>query len=319
MAENRLNLRQKLASIYETISHIDKYGDNKAQHYTYVRAADVLHVLRKALSAANIYAATNYALLGTYDIKTNKGGIMHAATVRAEIVFMDTETEETISVSGLGDGADSGDKGIYKAQTGATKNALRNAFLVPDEADPEADASVDAAVEEVYEEPAPAPRRAVSKPSVLAAPYGSETQVTQVPRAEIPNPDEWINNEPAAEQVEVPQNGKPEKATKAPKLELSLPATGAVPTEEELDKYRARAVELYPKLAEAGLKPSRGMSISQKVLKYLLGITSAADATKITVNQWNGFFALTDKLAASEQGLTQLVDLINKSTKGENK
>ena len=81
---------------------------------------------------------------------------MHTATVKATIVFHDLDFNEKLTASGLGDGADSGDKGIYKAQTGALKNALRNAFLLPDEADPEADEEVDKATK-------------VSKPTPVAA------------------------------------------------------------------------------------------------------------------------------------------------------
>ena len=93
---------------------------------------------------------------------------MHTATVKATIVFHDLDFNEKLTASGLGDGADSGDKGIYKAQTGALKNALRNAFLLPDEADPEADEEVDKATK-------------VSKPTPVAA-----APAAKPPKAEFP-------------------------------------------------------------------------------------------------------------------------------------
>ena len=147
-ATQPLNLRAKLSMVYARVDHIEKSGRNAKQNYDYVRSADVLHAIRKALIEYRVYAETNFDLLSTYDIKTNSGGNMHTATVKAFIVFHDLDSDERITGSGLGDGADGGDKGIYKAQTGAIKNALRNSFLVPDSADPEADQSVDEATQE---------------------------------------------------------------------------------------------------------------------------------------------------------------------------
>lgn len=162
------SLTKKLNAIYTRIGHIDKAGENKKQGYKFVRSADVLRAIRKAFAELGIYAPTNYTLLGTYDIRTNSGGIMHTATVRAEIQLIDIETGESLTISGLGDGADSGDKGIYKAQTGATKNALRNSFLVPDEADPEADETVD---EETQEVPHKTPRQVIAQLKEEPAPF----------------------------------------------------------------------------------------------------------------------------------------------------
>src|ERR1035437_4598790 len=148
----KLNLRQKLIQVYNEIDHVEKAGRNEKQKYDFVRAADVLRSIRNAFAKFGIYAETNYDLLGTYDIKTNSGGTMHTATVKASIRLLDADSDETLTISGLGDGADSGDKGIFKAQTGATKNALRNGTLLPDVADPyamdpEADQAVDNATD----------------------------------------------------------------------------------------------------------------------------------------------------------------------------
>src|ERR1700676_5665466 len=143
----KLNLRQKLIQVYTKMDHIAKNGYNQKQNYEFVRAADMLRAIRTVFAELGVYAETNYELLGTYDIKTNSGGVMHTATVKATIVLFDADSDETKTISGLGDGADGGDKGIFKAQTGATKNALRNGTLLPDEADPEADGKVDNAVD----------------------------------------------------------------------------------------------------------------------------------------------------------------------------
>lgn len=321
MAE-KMNLRQKLASIYTTVSHIDKYGESPALRYTFVRAADVLHTIRKTLVALGVYAQTNYTLLGTYEIKTNKGGSMHVATVRADIVFFDTDSNETISVSGLGDGADSGDKGIYKAQTGATKNALRNAFLVPDEADPEADASVDAATSGQYEEPAPQPvpvRKIMGggkSTGMRSTPYGAETQVIEVPTpggdAEVPK-----SHIPSSFE-EVPESGNPQPAAptrkrgqSAPAASPSMPTGGTLPTEAELGAYRERFVQFGGALRDAGLKVAGKLTPTQKAIPYLLQTTGQSDVMQITTLQWDTFFQFVDKTASLENGIKQLVKLVN--------
>lgn len=150
----KLNLRQKLIKIYEEIDHIDKLGQNT--NYNYVRAADVKRAIRTAFLRYGIYAETNVEPLGAYDIKTNKDRLMHTAMVKVTIVLYDADSDETKTISGLGDGMDSGDKGVYKAQTGAIKNALSNAFLLPDEAalDPEYDPNAEQS-EQYAEQPQP--------------------------------------------------------------------------------------------------------------------------------------------------------------------
>jgi hypothetical protein len=313
MTETKLNLRQKLASIYTAVGHIDKYGTNQKQHYNYVRAADVLHAIRKAFAEVGIYAQTNYTLLGTYDIKTNAGGVMHTATVRVEIVLMDTESDETVTISGVGDGADSGDKGIYKAMTGATKCALRNGFLVPDEADPEADAAVDAATSGQYEEPAPlptrAPRQEVARPTYPMA-SNDDSAPELPPASEIPAEFDDVST---AEPAPAPRRKRGE-----PIPGPEMPAAGGeLPEPTELESFRARHIKFGNDLTTAGLKASRGMPVNRKTLAYLLHITGQVDAMKITKAQWEVYLGFIDKMSAMEDGMSQLVKLVQDiATKG---
>ncbi len=51
--------------------------------------------------------------------------------------FYDIATGEYIEGSMEGDGADSGDKGVYKAITGAIKYIMTSTFLIPTNDDPE--------------------------------------------------------------------------------------------------------------------------------------------------------------------------------------
>ena len=286
----KLTLRQKLVQVYGKIDHVEKSGTNEKQKYKFVRSADVLRTVRKALLELGIYAQTNFELLGAYDIATNSGGKMHTATVRATIMLHDTDTDEIITVSGLGDGADSGDKGIYKAQTGAVKNALRNAFLVPDEEDPEADEKVDNATIPVIEQQRKIPGSG-SVPNISQRP-GVGSRPTQVPKAEIPSYEKTRNSHPSEPDYEIPQNGQK-------------------PTAEELVKIRAKFGALAEELKTAGLKETRNKPAAIKLKEYLLKTTGVSEPSLITLVQWNTFFSLVDKVKEDTYGVEKLVQIIS--------
>ena len=311
----KLNLRQKLVEVYKRVDHVEKAGYNEKQRYGFVRAADVLRAIRNAFADLGIYAETNYDLLGVYDIKTNSGGVMHTATVKATIKLYDTESDETKTISGLGDGADGGDKGVYKAMTGATKNALRNGTLLPDEADPEADESVDNATSGQY--------RAQNDPPDFqdarhAAPNPLPTPRAQKPAERAPAPQEApLPSPPPPVPAVEPVYGLDAatvQATTAPEHGDAWEGPDSpMPTEEELTAYRTKFKNLGDDLSANGkLTASKGLPITRKLLVFLLHITKATDATIITKAQWEDFFDRVERAKALETGLVGLGKLVNK-------
>lgn len=332
-----LNLRQKLIQIYNEIDHVEKAGRNTKQNYNFVRAADVLRVVREAFAKYGVYAQTNYELLGAYDIKTNSGGNMHTATVKATIVLFDADSDETKTISGLGDGADSGDKGIYKAMTGATKNSLRNGFLLPDEADPEADENVDdRTAPEPYvnasthnlsttempdfqesQHAAPKANPEKTRPTAAVAP---KTTAVSAPVAAGPNL-------PAPSMATPTLFGAP--VADAPSKTETAPAAapergdayegpdddGSMPTEAELTVYRDKFKLLGDDLSAKGkLKSSQGLPINRKLLVFLLSITKAPEAKGITKAQWINFFLRVEHAVENpEVGLVGLAKLVNRA------
>ncbi len=138
-------LVQKLAEIVAEIDNVDKRGRNDFQKYAYVKAADVAWIVRKALSARNIYLVVDVIETRNYEIPA-KEGHMQAVDIKMEFSFHDGDSDcPPIVLHSFGTGTDKGDKAVYKAMTGALKYGLRHAFLIPDESDPEADTSVDKA------------------------------------------------------------------------------------------------------------------------------------------------------------------------------
>lgn len=170
-----LSLRQKLIRVYELIDFVPKDGENKTQGYDYVKALHLVTKVRKALLALNVYTQVEFEQIRAYEYKTRNGSTMNAVDVKCTVTFIDGDAilingqsgEKYIAV-GLGSAADAGDKYSYKAQTGALKYALRNAFLIPDEADPEGDESVDEPEER------PAPKQKSIKQTSPAASKASE-------------------------------------------------------------------------------------------------------------------------------------------------
>jgi hypothetical protein len=339
----KLNLRQKLVQIYNELDHVEKAGRNAKQNYNFVRAADVMRPIRDMFAKYGIYAETNFDYIGSYDIKTNSGGNMHTATVKAIITLFDADSDEFKTISGLGDGADGGDKGIYKAQTGAVKNALRNGTLLPDEGDPnggdpEADQNVDERTSGNYAHPAsttelpdfqeaqhaapkpnPAPK---AKPPVEARPTAAaapKATAAYAPAADGPNQPAQSTATPASSGATAAAAQSPTETAKVAAPEhgdaWEAPEADCPPTEAEWVEYRAKFKLLGDDLTAHGkLKPSAKMPVNRKLLVFLLSITKAPDAKQISKNQWDDFFKRVDAATANpEVGLVGLAKLVNKA------
>lgn len=138
------NLVCKLASIVAEIDHVEKKGRNEFQKYNYVRAADLANAVRRKLSEHKVFLLSDVISRETVQIAAKDGGTWLFENIEVLYTFHDGDSGETLCFKMPGTGADKGDKAVYKAITGSLKYALRNAFLVPDEAaDPEADETTD--------------------------------------------------------------------------------------------------------------------------------------------------------------------------------
>lgn len=351
--ERKMNLKEKLHQIYSEIDHIDKSGHNKAQGYDYVKSVEVTRAIRKAFIEQKIYAEVNFDFVGApYTIARAKepSAPFTAVNVRCTVVFHDLETGLEITASGLGTGCDTNDKAAYKAQTGALKYALKNAFLVPDEADPEADESVDdpnagrstpdhdempdfqdakrsagtpskpPKAETPTARPTPAPS-GTQKPAEAATPAATPTPaspaMSSAPAAAAPSSTATApaaarepGDETATDTVQPPPPNAPE-----------MLGSGLLPTEPQLIEYRKLFGKLGDDLSTEGkLKPSKGLPINRKLLVFLLNITGATDAKDITKGQWDNFFARVETAKAAEGvGLIGITKLVNKANGIEEK
>lgn len=132
-------LAAKLVKVMEAVERIPKTGRNTVQNYDFVTDADVLDTLRRALIAQGVATITSATHIKSVPFTTSSGKPQFLVTVKGEITFIDQETGESFTAYGVGQGADSADKGCYKALTGMAKYALLKTFLVPTGDDPERD------------------------------------------------------------------------------------------------------------------------------------------------------------------------------------
>lgn len=133
------SLASKLVEVQGEIGHIPKRGRNDHHNYNYVLAADVIDAARKHLAQRNVLLVSSVAGEAT-TYPAGKGVVTNVPMLYR---FIDGDTGETLEVPLAGSGFDTGDKGVYKAYTGALKYLLLGTFLVPTGDDPEADGRTD--------------------------------------------------------------------------------------------------------------------------------------------------------------------------------
>lgn len=130
-------ISSKLSTIMKECSHVLKNGKNSFHGYNYATCADVLEMVNASLSAHNICSIATPELLRMDEVVTAKGSQEHLATVKMDILLVDGETGETLTITGIGSGQDNGDKAVMKAQTAAIKYAYLLSFAISTGDDPE--------------------------------------------------------------------------------------------------------------------------------------------------------------------------------------
>lgn len=130
------NLMQKLTEITLAVERIPKNGYNDFHKYPYALESDIKDVVRKEMAERNLAMIPSELSRIIAPIQT-KNGMQQLVTLEIEYTIFDADTGESIKFIGYGDGQDAGDKGVYKAKTGALKYALTTLFLIPTGDDPE--------------------------------------------------------------------------------------------------------------------------------------------------------------------------------------
>ena len=140
-----LNLYQKILAVMKDVEYIEKKGTNDFHRYNYAREADVVAAVRASCVEHGliILPKADPAQWELREFTGGKGDTNFILHVLIEFDIIDTETGEKHTISAWGSGTDKGDKGAYKAFTGAQKYALMKAFQIPTGDDPESFTEVD--------------------------------------------------------------------------------------------------------------------------------------------------------------------------------
>lgn len=121
----KLNLFQKISKAKDAVGVVKKNGkvEFKSTKYNYQTAEDIDLACRDAFQEVGIIVVpTNFELV------SDEGGI---TTIIQTYKVIDVDTGEFILVQMGGMGQDSGDKRIYKAETGAYKYLLKQLLQIP--------------------------------------------------------------------------------------------------------------------------------------------------------------------------------------------
>lgn len=128
------SIYSKVGKVMSQVSRVPKNGYNSFHKYNYTTESDLTESIRPILLEAGLAFFSNV-------LEQDREG--EFTKVKMEFTLADIETGEVLTSIYWGEGQDKGDKGLYKAYTGATKYFLMKTFLIPTGDDPEADNTTD--------------------------------------------------------------------------------------------------------------------------------------------------------------------------------
>jgi hypothetical protein len=125
-----------MSKVLAAVERVPRNGTNSHFGYRFVREGDLTDTIRKHLAEHNLCIFVGASdIVETRDTEGKAGPV---TTVRMTATFACGDGGAKFSVSWLGSGQDTGDKGLYKAMTGGLKYLLMKTFLVSTGDDPEA-------------------------------------------------------------------------------------------------------------------------------------------------------------------------------------
>ncbi|MFL2100062.1 ERF family protein [Desemzia sp. FAM 23989] len=135
----KTSLVKKLAKITSQIGSVPKTGWNNFNKYNYTTEADIQAITSKKMAEESLVMIPYEVEHSTREVKTRKGNTEYVYQGVWDFEIVDGDTGESIIIRISGEGQDSGDKGPFKALTGAHKYALMKLFQISTGDDPERD------------------------------------------------------------------------------------------------------------------------------------------------------------------------------------
>ena len=139
LIEIKNTLIPKLVKVLGEITRLKKTGRNDFHKYDYATEADILDAVRSKLSDNGIFIFTSQESVSNREVKridkNNQEKISISTSVKMKHTF--TDGSGYFEVFSFGESEDTGDKGLYKAVTGAMKYFISKNFLISTGDDPE--------------------------------------------------------------------------------------------------------------------------------------------------------------------------------------
>lgn len=132
------NVLKKLNKVMDEVGRIPKNGRNDFHHYDYVMESDTTDKVRESFVKHGLVLIPDSEEISVRE-RVDKDGVLvpDITRLKIKVTIYDTETAESLSFNVYGEGLDSGDKGVYKAFTGAMKYGLLKSLLISTGDDPE--------------------------------------------------------------------------------------------------------------------------------------------------------------------------------------
>lgn len=142
MAETK-TLARKLLDVMDEIEKLKKDGHNAFHNYDYVSETAVVEAVRQLLVNHGVFAHPTllWACQEQRTVKTKDGDKTNThsfVTMKYTLINAD-DRDDFYESQWIGEGQDSGDKGYYKAYTGAQKYFIMKTFMIPTGDDSEND------------------------------------------------------------------------------------------------------------------------------------------------------------------------------------
>ena len=130
----QLNLIQKLIEVRKAVPYLKK--DNSGHQFKYVSSSQTLGALKAAMDAQCVLLVPSVEAYEIRDHTTKNGGHEYFTHLMMKFTWINADDPADTLVSGwCGQGLDSGEKGIGKAQTYAEKYFLLKFFNIPTDKD----------------------------------------------------------------------------------------------------------------------------------------------------------------------------------------
>jgi hypothetical protein len=136
MAAGKSSIYIKLHAIQRDVTYMAKEGRNTAQGYKFLGEAQITETFKALLEKHGVFFGYSSEIK---DIRLSPSGKQTLTGVEVKYRFVDVESGDFIEGVAAGQGTDTGDKGVYKAITGAIKYIFMKTFLIPTGDDPEND------------------------------------------------------------------------------------------------------------------------------------------------------------------------------------